>query len=160
MFGDTEEALKRPEPGRYLGPRTLNSHLCAPKPSSINPLRPKPKRSSPQTHKSPKLSLKPIGSHPLPSFTFQYTPISLLQIGILSILTINTEAWYKALSDHQSVPAYSARGHKAPALARGPPWPTRSKPPTGLAVTYLWLVGNGGMGYKCNYYYYHSSIPY
>ena len=25
---------------------------------------------------------------------------------------------------------------------------------------YLWLVGNGGMGYNCNYYYYHSSIPY
>ena len=28
------------------------------------------------------------------------------------------------------------------------------------ACTYLWLVGNGGMGYNCNYYYYHSSIPY
>ena len=24
----------------------------------------------------------------------------------------------------------------------------------------LWLVGNRGMGYNCNYYYYHSSIPY
>ena len=28
------------------------------------------------------------------------------------------------------------------------------------AMTYLWLVGNGGMGYEYNYYYYHSSIPY
>ena len=27
-------------------------------------------------------------------------------------------------------------------------------------LTYLWLVGNGGMGYDYNYYYYHSSIPY
>ena len=27
-------------------------------------------------------------------------------------------------------------------------------------VTYLWLVGNGGMGYNYSYYYYHSSIPY
>ena len=27
-------------------------------------------------------------------------------------------------------------------------------------TTYLWLVGNGGMGYNYNYYYYHSSIPY
>ena len=27
-------------------------------------------------------------------------------------------------------------------------------------LTYLWLVGNGGMGYIYNYYYYHSSIPY
>ena len=26
--------------------------------------------------------------------------------------------------------------------------------------TYLWLVGNGGMGYNYNYYDYHSSIPY
>ena len=26
--------------------------------------------------------------------------------------------------------------------------------------TYLWLVGNGGMGYNYNCYYYHSSIPY
>ena len=26
--------------------------------------------------------------------------------------------------------------------------------------SYLWLVGNGGMGYNDNYYYYHSSIPY
>ena len=26
--------------------------------------------------------------------------------------------------------------------------------------TYLWLVGNGGMGYNYNYYCYHSSIPY
>ena len=29
-----------------------------------------------------------------------------------------------------------------------------------LHPTYLWLVGNGGMGYNFNYYYYHSSIPY
>ena len=27
-------------------------------------------------------------------------------------------------------------------------------------LTYLWLVGNGGMGYNYIYYYYHSSIPY
>ena len=27
-------------------------------------------------------------------------------------------------------------------------------------TTYLWLVGNGGMGYNYNHYYYHSSIPY
>ena len=27
-------------------------------------------------------------------------------------------------------------------------------------LPYLWLVGNEGMGYKYNYYYYHSSIPY
>ena len=27
-------------------------------------------------------------------------------------------------------------------------------------TTYLWLVGNGGMGYNYNYYCYHSSIPY
>ena len=27
-------------------------------------------------------------------------------------------------------------------------------------ITYLWLVGNEGMGYNYNYYYYHSSIPY
>ena len=27
-------------------------------------------------------------------------------------------------------------------------------------VPYLWLVGNGGMGYNYNYYDYHSSIPY
>ena len=28
-------------------------------------------------------------------------------------------------------------------------------------LTYLWLVGNGGMGYNYTYYYYyHSSIPY
>ena len=26
--------------------------------------------------------------------------------------------------------------------------------------SYLWLVGNGGMGYNYNCYYYHSSIPY
>ena len=26
--------------------------------------------------------------------------------------------------------------------------------------SYLWLVGNEGMGYNHNYYYYHSSIPY
>ena len=26
--------------------------------------------------------------------------------------------------------------------------------------SYLWVVGNGGMGYNCSYYYYHSSIPY
>ena len=26
--------------------------------------------------------------------------------------------------------------------------------------SYLWLVGNGGMGYNYNYYYYHSSVPY
>ena len=25
---------------------------------------------------------------------------------------------------------------------------------------YLWLVGNGGMGYNYNYFFYHSSIPY
>ena len=31
---------------------------------------------------------------------------------------------------------------------------------TELLETYLWLVGNGGMGYNYNYYYYHSSIPY
>ena len=29
-----------------------------------------------------------------------------------------------------------------------------------LGFTYLWLVGNGGMGYNYNYYCYHSSIPY
>ena len=29
-----------------------------------------------------------------------------------------------------------------------------------IVITYLWLVGNGGMGYDYNYYYYHSSIPY
>ena len=29
-----------------------------------------------------------------------------------------------------------------------------------IILSYLWLVGNGGMGYNCNYYYYHSSIPY
>ena len=37
-----------------------------------------------------------------------------------------------------------------------------------LCLPYLWLVGNGGMGYNHNYYYYyynnnyyyHSSIPY
>ena len=28
------------------------------------------------------------------------------------------------------------------------------------ALSYLWLVGNGGMGYNYNYYYYHSSILY
>ena len=28
------------------------------------------------------------------------------------------------------------------------------------SLTYLWLVGNGGMRYNFNYYYYHSSIPY
>ena len=27
-------------------------------------------------------------------------------------------------------------------------------------LTYLWFVGNGGMGYNYNNYYYHSSIPY
>ena len=27
-------------------------------------------------------------------------------------------------------------------------------------MSYLWLVGNGVMGYNYNYYYYHSSIPY
>ena len=27
-------------------------------------------------------------------------------------------------------------------------------------ITYLWLVGNEGMGYNYNYCYYHSSIPY
>ena len=27
-------------------------------------------------------------------------------------------------------------------------------------INYLWLVGNGGMGYNYNYYSYHSSIPY
>ena len=27
-------------------------------------------------------------------------------------------------------------------------------------LPYLWLVGNGGMGYNHNYYYYHSPIPY
>ena len=26
--------------------------------------------------------------------------------------------------------------------------------------SYLWLVGNGGMEYNYNYYYFHSSIPY
>ena len=30
----------------------------------------------------------------------------------------------------------------------------------GQYLTYLRLVGNGGMGYNYNYYYYHSSIPY
>ena len=30
----------------------------------------------------------------------------------------------------------------------------------GAVSSYLWLVGNGGMGYNYNYYYYHSSIPY
>ena len=29
-----------------------------------------------------------------------------------------------------------------------------------LLFTYLWLVGNGRMGYNFNYYQYHSSIPY
>ena len=33
------------------------------------------------------------------------------------------------------------------------------KKPVAMKNTYLWLVGNGGMGYY-NYYYYHSSIPY
>ena len=37
--------------------------------------------------------------------------------------------------------------------------PLRSDPPQHLEA-YLWLVGNGGMGYNYIYYYYHSSIPY
>ena len=31
---------------------------------------------------------------------------------------------------------------------------------TAWLSSYLWLVGNGGMGYNYSYYYYHSSIPY
>ena len=33
-------------------------------------------------------------------------------------------------------------------------------PSLGFHSSYLWLVGNGGMGYNYNDYYYHSSIPY
>ena len=43
----------------------------------------------------------------------------------------------------------ASHGTLAAALSRG----------FGKAFSYLWLVGNGGMGYNYSYYYYHSSIP-
>ena len=41
--------------------------------------------------------------------------------------------------------------------------PEKSPREKSVCFAYLWLVGNGGMGYSYisyKYYYYHSSIPY
>ena len=46
------------------------------------------------------------------------------------------------------------------ALLTAPPVVGAERHPSsasGWLATYLWLVGNGGMGYNYNYYYYHSS---
>ena len=54
-------------------------------------------------------------------------------------------------------------GRAAECLRLTPPGflrPTNCCLPSMLNQPYLWLLGNGGMGYKYNYYYYHSSIPY
>ena len=49
-------------------------------------------------------------------------------------------------------------GHRSFTPSHRPPSPEALKRLD--AKTYLWLVGNGGMGYNYSYYYYHSSIPY